>query len=52
MDLTKRYVRVRGHRVNVDVRSVSHIRLLGLSRFSMTTEYEEIDGETVTGEGS
>ena len=52
VDLTKRYARVRGHRVNVDVQSVSHLRLLGVSRFSMSTEYEEIDGDIVTGEGS
>ena len=47
IDMTKRYARVRGHRVNVRVDSVSHVRLLGESRFTMTTEYESIDGDTV-----
>ena len=47
IDMTKRYARVRGHRVNVRVDSVSHVRLLGESRFTMTTEYQSIDGDTV-----
>ena len=48
VDLRKRYERVCGHRVNVRVDSVSHVRVLGESRFTMTTDYEEIDGDSVT----
>jgi hypothetical protein len=48
IDMIKRYERVGGHRMNVQVDSVSHVRLLGESRFTMTTEYESIDGDTIT----
>lgn len=47
VELRKRYARLGGHRVNVEVQSVSHLRLFGVSRFSMTTQYEEIDGDAV-----
>jgi hypothetical protein len=47
VDMTKRYARVHGHRVDVQVDSVSQVRLLGELRFTMTTEYESIDGDSV-----
>ena len=47
VELTKRYARIAGRRVNVEVESVSHLRLLGRSRFTMTTHYEQIDGAWV-----
>ena len=47
VDLSKRYARLQGHRVNVRVDSVSHVRLLGESRFTMTSVYERIDGEAI-----
>jgi len=47
VDLMKRYARIQGHRVNVRVESVSHVRLLGASRFTMTAEYEMIDGDLI-----
>ena len=47
VDMSKRYARIQGHRVNVRVDSVSHVRLLGESRFTMTSVYERIDGEAI-----
>ncbi len=47
IEMTKRYARVHGHRVNVRVDSTSYVRFLGPSRFTMTTEYESIDGDVV-----
>jgi hypothetical protein len=47
VEMTKRYARVQGHRVNVEVESVSHVRLLGRSRFTMRTSYESIEGDAV-----
>jgi len=47
VDMVKRYARVGGHRVNVRVESVSHVRLLGESRFTMTSAYEQIEGDPV-----
>ncbi len=47
VEMTKRYARVQGHRMNVRVDSVSHVRLLGESHFTMTTEYQSIDGDTI-----
>jgi len=43
--MVKRYARVGGHRVNVRVESVSHVRLLGESRFTMTSAWEQIEGD-------
>ena len=48
IDMVKRYARVKGHRVNVRVESVSHVRLLGESRFTMTSAYEQIEGDPVS----
>ena len=47
VDLLKRYARIQGHRVNVRVESISHVRVLGESRFTMTSVYEQIDGEAI-----
>ena len=47
VDLLKRYARIQGHRVNVRVESISHVRVLGESRFTMTSVYEHIDGEPI-----
>ena len=52
VDVTRRYQRIHGHRVSVEIDSVAHIRLLGSSRFTMTTSYEMLDGENVGGTGS
>ncbi len=50
VDLVKQYQRINGHRVNVRVESLSHVRLLGSSRFTMTTRYETIDGDAIPAE--
>jgi hypothetical protein len=47
VELTKQYARIGGHRVNVRVESTSHVRVLGASRFLMTTDYQSIEGEAV-----
>ena len=45
--MVKRYARVGGHHVNVRVESASHVRLLGESRFTMTSAWEQIEGDPV-----
>ncbi len=45
VEVRKRYQRIHGHRVTVEVESTSHLRLLASSRFSLTTRYEAIDGD-------
>ncbi len=50
VEISKHYRRIQGHRVNVRVESRSHVRLLGIARFTMTTTYQEINGDPIVAE--
>ena len=48
VEITRRYERIHGVRVPVEMRSVADVRLVGASTFSMTYIYETINGERVS----
>ena len=48
VEITRRYERIHGVRVPVEMRSVADVRLVGASTFSMTYVYETINGERVS----
>lgn len=48
VDVVRRYARVNGVRVATELLSTAHLRIAGLSSFSMCYDYETINGEPVT----
>lgn len=48
VDITRRYARIHGVRVPIDMRSTADVRLVGASTFSMTYEYVMINEKPVT----
>jgi hypothetical protein len=47
VEVTRRYARLAGVRVPIATESIAHVRLAGRSEFSMTYEYESINGQPV-----
>ncbi len=48
VEITRRYERIHGVRVPVEMRSVADVRIVGASTFSMIYRYEMINGERVS----
>lgn len=47
VDIARRYARIAGVRVPVEMRSLAEVRLVGASTFTMTYEYATINGRVV-----
>jgi hypothetical protein len=47
VEVVRRYARLRGVRVPVAMQSTAHVLIVGTSTFSMTYEYQAINGESV-----
>jgi hypothetical protein len=52
VDVVRRYGRIEGVRVTVSVESTANVKIAGTSAFSMTYEYESINGKPVVGTAS